>query len=461
MNYRPYPKTKPSGVEWLGDVPEGWEVKPLKVIASFNDDVLSESYGEDEEIEYVDIGSVSLETGIERTETFRFGDAPSRARRRVRDGDVIASTVRTYLKEIAPVVAPPANLIVSTGFAVIRPRNGLDSHFAKFSLQSGYFVDEVISRSTGVSYPAINASEMAAISLALPPLPEQIQIAAFLDRECGKLDALQAKQERLIELLKEKRQALISHAVTKGLDPTAKLKPSGIEWLGDVPEHWVVARIKQKLRNRKGAIKTGPFGSHLKSSDMMEGSIKVYNQRSVIDADFSAGEFYITEQKFEELQSFEVEPLDLLVTTRGTIGRCAILPVGADKGILHPCLIRIQPSSELDRRYLQVLIEQSGLILEQLKLMSNATTIEVIYSDSLKEVYIPVPPHAEQRAIVAHLDEKCGKIDQLKAKAERGIELLKERRSALISAAVTGKIDVRDVAAVCNRQAQSSKRHGS
>jgi type I restriction enzyme S subunit len=106
MSFPRYPKYKDSGVEWLGEVPEHWEVKPLKSIASFNDEVLPESFSADEEIEYVDIGSVSLAGGIERTETMGFGDAPSRARRKVRDGDVIASTVRTYLKAIAPVVSP-------------------------------------------------------------------------------------------------------------------------------------------------------------------------------------------------------------------------------------------------------------------------------------------------------------------------------------------------------------------
>ncbi len=171
MSFPRYPTYKDSGVEWLGEVPEHWEVKPLKAVASFNDEVLPESFSAEEEIEYVDIGSVSLGGGIERIETMLYVNAPSRARRKVRDGDVIASTVRTYLKAIAPVVDPPANMIVSTGFAVIRPRIGLVPHFAKFALQTNFFVDAVISLSTGVSYPAINASEMAGIAITVPSLP--------------------------------------------------------------------------------------------------------------------------------------------------------------------------------------------------------------------------------------------------------------------------------------------------
>ncbi len=442
--YRPYPKTKPSGVEWLGDVPEGWEVKPLKIIASFNDDVLSESFGEDEEIEYVDIGSVSLEAGIEKTETFRFGDAPSRARRRVRDGDVIASTVRTYLKAIAPVEAPAANLIVSTGFAVIRPRKGLDSRFAKFSLQSGYFVDEIISRSTGVSYPAINASEMAAISLALPPLAEQIQIAAFLDRECGKLDALQAKQGRLIELLKEKRQALISHAVTRGLDPTAKLKPSGIEWLGDVPEHWVclsLSRVIQKIEqgwspnatdspptlDQDGVIKL----SAIKGGTFIEQECKTLDEGSDITGQpvIRAGDFLVT----------RANTLQLVADS------CVVKNLSHPRLILSDLVYRLRfQRGRIHADFINYAF-RSPLVRSQIETdaRGSSMTMAKISQAHIKTWKIPLPPLAEQRAIVAHLDEKCGKIDQLKAKAERGIELLKERRSALISAAVTGKIDVR------------------
>jgi type I restriction enzyme S subunit len=441
-NYRPYPKYKPSGVEWLGDVPEHWITKSIKwesnVARGASPRPIDDPIYFDEEGEYawVRIADVTSAGRYLDSTTQRLSSLGSSLSVRLQPGALFLSIAGSVGKPCVTTM----KCCIHDGF-VYFPSWKSSIDFLYYIFASGEPYKGLGKFGTQLN---LNTDTVGGIQVALPPLPEQHQIAAFLDRECGKLDALQAKQERLIELLKEKRQALISHAVTRGLDPTAKLKPSGVEWLGEVPEHWKVARIKQKLRNRKGAIKTGPFGSHLKSSDMMEGSVKVYNQRSVIDSDFSAGEFYITEQKFEELKSFEVEPLDLLVTTRGTIGRCAILPEGADKGILHPCLIRVQPSSSLDRRYLQVLIEQSGLVLEQLKLMSNATTIEVIYSDSLKEVYIPVPPLAEQRAIVAHLDEKCGKIDQLKAKAERGIELLKERRSALISAAVTGKIDVRE-----------------
>jgi type I restriction enzyme S subunit len=151
MSLPRYPKYKDSGAEWLGEVPEHWEVKALKHLATLNDDELPESTNPDYEISYVDIGSVSLERGIEKTETMLFSEAPSRARRRVRDGDVIVSTVRTYLKAISPIDEPVDNLIVSTGFAVVRPGKSLSPQFAHFALQSQAFVEDVIARSIGVT----------------------------------------------------------------------------------------------------------------------------------------------------------------------------------------------------------------------------------------------------------------------------------------------------------------------
>ena len=238
MSFPRYPAYKDSGVEWLGEVPEHWRAAPLKNVSTHNDDVLDESTAPDFEIAYVDISSVDGVNGIKTKEDMLFAAAPSRARRRVKHGDVIVSTVRTYLKAIARIRDPEENLIVSTGFAVIRPRGELVPDFLGHLVSAGYFVDQVIARSTGVSYPAINASELAAIPVPIPSLAEQTQIAAFLDHETAKIDSLVAEQRRLMELLKEKRQAVISHAVTRGLNPNAPMKPSGIEWLGDVPAHW-------------------------------------------------------------------------------------------------------------------------------------------------------------------------------------------------------------------------------
>lgn len=216
-------------------------------------------------------------------------------------------------------------------------------------------------------------------------------------------------------------------------------KDSGKEWLGEIPLHWTVKPIKLLLTTDKGAIKTGPFGSHLKNDDMNGEYAKVINQRNVLDQDFSSGDYYVNEDKYHLLSGFKVFPGDILITTRGTIGRTAIAPSTIEVSILHPCLMRLQiDDRRCDRKLLALQIQDSGYFLEQLKVLSNATTIEVIYSDTLKNVLVALPPSLEEQVqIKRFLDYETTKINQLIAKQERLIDLLKEKRQAVISQAVT------------------------
>ncbi len=207
-----------SGIDWLGNIPAHWEVKRVKNIATYNDEALSDKTDLDFEFEYVDISSVSLFNGIERTETLNFESSPSRARRRVKHGDVVVSTVRTYLKAIAQVNTPPENMIVSTGFAVIRPMKQVCSGYIGYLLQSNGFVGDVVARSVGVSYPAINASELARIPVVEPPFQEQQAIVDFLNENTAKIDDQKGKIEAIITRLQEYRSALITNAVTGKID---------------------------------------------------------------------------------------------------------------------------------------------------------------------------------------------------------------------------------------------------
>ena len=212
-----YPAYKDSGVEWLGDVPAYWEVKRLKYSASINDEALPETTDPDMYLSYVDIGSVHSIHGITSTAEMAFEDAPSRARRIVRDGDTIISTVRTYLRAVAAIRNPIPNTIVSTGFAVVRPRSVFSS-FISYVLSEQGFIEAIMARSVGVSYPAINASEIGMLSIPLPPLHQQRAIADFLDHKTAKIDELTTKIGVAIERLQEYRSALITAAVTGKID---------------------------------------------------------------------------------------------------------------------------------------------------------------------------------------------------------------------------------------------------
>ncbi|WP_355507490.1 restriction endonuclease subunit S [Xanthomonas cannabis] len=407
-------------------------------VASVNDDVLPETTNSDYEIEYVDIGSVSLDRGIERTERINFAGAPSRARRLVRDGDILVSTVRTYLKAIAPVVTPPGNLVVSTGFAVVRPALQLLSRYGKYALQATGFVDEVISRSTGVSYPAINASDLVRICVPIPPAEEQSAIAAFLDRETAKIDALITEQEKLIALLAEKRQVTISHAVTKGLNPDAPMKDSGIVWLGDVPAHWDVGKIQSFAKRESGHTPsrqhpeywegcTIPWFSLADVWQIRSGNVKYVNETKELVSELGLAN-----------SSARLLPRGTVILSRtASVGYSAIM--GCEMATTQDFVNWICKQDLLSEFLLYVL---RGMQPEFNRLMMGSAH-QTIYMADIAKLMMAKPPVEEQEEIINFLEIKVSKLDTLKDEAETGIGLLKERRNALIAAAVTGKIDVR------------------
>lgn len=438
MSFPAYPEYTPVDLEGVQQIPVGWRVLPLKTTSTCNDEVLPESSPRDLEIQYVEISGVDAVAGVVDMAAMAFADAPSRARRRVQDGDVIVSTVRTYLRAIAPICSPPDNLIVSTGFAVVRPRR-IHSGFLSYLLRSELIVGEIIAQSVGVSYPAINASDVMRIKAPVPAdRQEQGTIAAFLDRETGKIDALVAEQENLIELLKEKQQAVISHAVTKGLDPDVPMKDSGIEWLGEVPARWEAVQLKHVVRAGSsityGIVQAGPHIEdgipYIKTSDMAGDTLPLngYSKTSPeIDQAYARS---------------KVEQGDLVIAIRATVGKCLPVPPELEGANLTQGTAKISPGPRVDGKFLLFAITAFSA-QAYFDSMSKGATFKEITLDALRRTPLALPPITEQVAIADFVNDENARISELIDEARRGIDLLTERKSALISAAVTGKIDVR------------------
>ena len=434
MKYQCYAEYKDSGVEWLGEIPSHWDSKPLKYLCTYNDEVLTEATSSDTEIQYIDIGSVSATEGISHIETMLFKDAPSRARRIVKDGDVIVSTVRTYLEAIAPIDNPPENLIVSTGFAVIRPNKNLYKGYAAYCLRAKGFIKEVVARSVGVSYPAINSSDLVNIAVPSIAYSEQTKIANFLDHETAKIDSLIEKQQQLIELLKEKRQAVISHAVTKGLNPNVSMKDSGVEWLGQVPEHWIVKSYRHASR-----IYRGKFGHRPRNDPAFYDGEYPFIQTG----DVARADKYITEysQTLNE-KGKEVSQLfpkgTLMMAIAANIGDTAILGFEA---YAPDSVVGFKPHDQIDLEFLKYSFMAALPALEQTSTQSTQANLNV---ERIGAVQGSFPSKGEQKKIVQYLDQLLEHYRVTENKAESTIQLMQERRTALISAAVTGKIDVRN-----------------
>jgi type I restriction enzyme S subunit len=431
--YVAYREYRDSGVEWLGDTPIHWGAKQLKFLCTYNDEVLADSVSDEYEIEYVDISSVSATEGITKTESMTFGKAPSRARRIVRDGDVIVSTVRTYLEAIGSVDNPPENLIVSTGFAVIRPSRLLHKGYTAYGLRANGFIKEVVAQSVGISYPAINATDLVNIKVPEPTFIEQEKIANFLDNETAKIDTLIDKQQQLIKLLKEKRQAVISHAVTKGLNPDAAMRDSGVEWLGEVPEHWDIKQAKYVADITRGAI--------LRPVDAPEYFDEKGDWAYLNISDATKCDKYLYESKLYlsplgSTKSARVYPDNVIITASATIGKAFInkIKVCVHDGFIPFCNLQI------DKSYMYHYLSNPFLYAA----MGKSNTQKNIYLDEVKNMVVTVPTDTEQLAIVEYIERNAMLFNDLIVKAEKAIGLMRERRAALISAAVTGKIDVRN-----------------
>lgn len=429
-----YTEYRETGLTWLGQIPTHW--KETRIGACFSERREKVS---DKDFEPLSVTMGGIVPQIETAAKTDDGDN----RKLVMAGDFVINS-RSDRKGSSGLSALDGS--VSLINTVLQPLAEVHPPFSHWLLKSAVFQEEFYRWGRGIVADlwTTKYSEMKRIPLALPPLAEQQAIAAFLDRETAKLDALVEEQRRLIALLKEKRQAVISHAVTKGLDPTAPLKPSGIDWLGDIPAHWEMKRVKHLVISQQG-IQIGPFGGMLKDLPTEETGYKLYGQENTISGNFGKGSRWIEPKRYEELLSYELRSGDLVLTRKGSIGNCQIFPPDACPGIADSDTIRVRIDANVAvSEYVQGCFQDADFISTQLDLTKRGAILSGLNSSVVANLAFPLPPRDEQTQLLAFLTTEEAKFSALTAEATRAITLLQERRAALISAAVTGKIDVRD-----------------
>jgi len=419
MSFPRYPKYKASGVEWLGDVPQGWEVKRLRFVANLNPSkseisdldggtavsfLPMEAVGDDGTLTLDKEKTIAeLETGY----TY------------FRDGDVtIAKITPCYENGKGALMRGLTNGIGfgTTELIVARPMaSQITGTYLHYMFISPDFRGIGESHMYGAGgQKRVPDAFVRNFATAFPPLPEQTAIAEFLDRETGKIDELVAEQRRLMELLKEKRQAVISHAVTKGLNPHAPMKPSGIEWLGDVPAGWVTCALKRLVRMQSGESITA-------ESITETGAFPVYGGNGLrgFTSEFTHNGRYV------------------LIGRQGAL--CGNINYAAEKFWASEHAVVATPTMPVDTFWLGEMLR--AMNLNQYSIAAAQPGLSV---DLVGRLVIPVPSLSEQKAIAVYLTTELAKFDTLTAEAQRAIDLLQERRTALISAAVTGQIDVRN-----------------
>ena len=415
---RPYPEYVESGEPWLGPAPSHWSKLALKRFVSLQ----SGSGITSERIEPFGAYAVYGGNGLRGyCEDFTHdGDYVLIGRQGALCGNINYAEGRFWASEHAIVVTPKRPLATRWLGELLRTMN-LNQY------------------STSAAQPGLASDVISELRIVVPPLDEQRAIAAFLDRETAKIDALVEEQRRLIALLKEKRQAVISHAVTKGLDPTAPMKPSGIEWLGDVPAHWEVAPLKRLTAPGRdimyGIVLPGPNVEEgvaiVKGGDVKEHRLRLDLLNST------------TEEIEAPYARARLKRNDIVYSIRGTIGDAKLVPPELDGANITQDVARISPHSDVDYEWLLYVVASQPVFV-QLEQRSLGAAVRGINIFDLKRARIPVPPCKEQKQIAAYLGSDEEKTEAFIREAQRAIGFLQERRSALISAAVTGKIDVRD-----------------
>jgi type I restriction enzyme S subunit len=427
--FRPYPQYKDSGVEWLGRIPGHWHVKRLKYVAPVSDERV---YPSMHDIPYVALEHIESGTGKLKIDVDAHpGDSTASI---FRPGDVLLGKLRPYLAKVLRVDFPGA---CSTELLVLRSDGEISPPFLAYQIISTGFIRWIDSMTYGTKMPRANPNQVANTEITLAPTEEQCAIATFLDQETEKIDALMAQKERLIELLQEKRTALITRAVTKGLDPNVPMKDSGVEWLGKIPTDWDVKRIKWVARMESGHTPDKKVAAYWEHGDIPWISLN--------DTDFLKDHDYISETAFytNELglqnSSARLLPERTVVFSRdATIGRCAI--IARPMAVSQHFIAWICGDQMLPEYLLQVFRAMTN----ELERLTMGATLRTIGMPDVMTLATPLPPKREQYRIVDHIQNERSKLDALSSRVQEGINAFREFRTALISAAVTGKIDVRD-----------------
>jgi type I restriction enzyme, S subunit len=429
-----YPNYKDSGIEWLGEIPKHWEALKLKYLSSINSESLPETTAHDYLMNYIEISDVSEETGIKNKVEITFGSAPSRARRIVKEKDIILSTVRTYLKAIALISNSIDNQIVSTGFAVIRiNKKKISPLYSYYAIRSDQFLNRVVANSSGVSYPAINSSSLADFSILVPSKDEQCAIEKYLLAKTQLIETLIEKKQKLIDLLKEYRTAIINEAVTKGLDPNVQMKDSGIEWLGEVPEHWQVKRLKFI-----GTIKYG-LGQPPKT---LEDGLPLIRATNIERGKINEKDLiYVDPEDIPYERDPVLKENDIIVVRSGAYtADSAIIPKKFEGAITgYDLVVRVLKDNPV---FISYCLLSVYVLVNQLYLLRMRAAQPHLNREELGDTIIYLPPHNEQNQIIQDIDTKTNLIEHQIEKEQNFIEYLKEYRTALISEVVTGKVKV-------------------
>ena len=441
MKLTTYNSYKDSGEEWLGTVPAHWKVVPNRGTFTEVDD----KNHPDEEMLSVTIGQgVIRQSTLLQDESMKDGSRIDKSSyKMVQPGDIAYNKMRAWQGALG---ASKYKGIISPAYVVQRPAHGNDVEFLQYLLRTPAFAKEAERWSYGIASDmwSLRPEHFKAIHCCIPPPDEQAAIVRFLDHADEQIQRYIAGKERLIALLEEQRQALVHQAVTRGLDPSVRLKPSGVEWLGEVPEHWSIRTLGQIA----DSFRTGPFGSMLHQSDYIEGGIPVINpihiRGGVIVEDPSCS---VSDPVAVRLSDYRLAKHDLVFSRRGELGRCSLVRDRETNWLCGTGSIRVRITYDGINPEFFIQALQVQWVGEYLSHVSVGATMNNLNTGILKSIPILMPPLQEQGNILGRITRQTSAIDVAMTSTRQMIGLLQEYRTRLIADVVTGQLDVREAAA--------------
>ena len=439
MRLAPYPEYSDTGIPWLGRIPSHWELRRAKYILRERDERWQEDKG--------NLLSVSQFTGVtKRLKKEGSEDPDTRAASLI--GYKIAKTndlvINIMLAWNGSLGVSPVQGIVSPAYCVYKFQDGTPWYYHNL-LRSTQYRAEIKRRSRGVvdSRLRLYSDDLFRLPLVKPSHDEQKKIARFLDWNTVQISKFIRNKRRLIELLNEQKQNVINQAVTRGLDPKVKFKPSGVEWIGDIPEHWDARRLRTLAAVRASGVD--------KNTNEDEVPVMLCNYVDVYKNDriTAAIDFMKATATPEEIRAFELKAGDVIITKDSESWDDIAIPTFVPEALpgvvcaYHLALIR-PFSGEIEGEFLFRAFS-SDPVADQFRIAATGVTRFGLAQGAIKGAFFPLPSLEEQRAIIAHINEKCAEISQAISRAEREIELMREYRTRLISDVVTGQVDVRGI----------------
>lgn len=442
--FKRYERYKDSGVEWIGEIPEHWGISKIKYLPKYghnnfiDGDWIESPYITNEGIRLLQTGNIGV--GVFKEQGYRYISKETFRNlscTEVYPNDVLICRLAHPVGRACLAPELENRMITSVDVCILRPKDDIDKKYLVYYLSSNGYLEEMENQSRGSTRQRISRTQLGEVCVTLPPFLEQQAIANFLDQKNAEIDSLIADKEKLIELLQEQRQGIITQAVTKGLIPNVPMKDSGVEWIGEIPEHWEVKPLKRLT----SFISRGITPTYVDVS-----SVKVINQACIYWEKLNIENIKYQKEDLD-ISKGRLYKGDLVInsTGTGTLGRAAIFNLeGSCIADTHVTIIRSDKNS-LNNRYLFYLLQtpkyQSYIYSA---LVTGATNQIELSREGLQNTIIICPFIEEQQAIANFLDQKTTEIDLLISDIKTQIFSLKEYRQSLITAAVTGKIDVRD-----------------